>query len=111
MNFRTTGFLFVLLLGMLWLFGFMLSYKKTALDESYVLPTLQRSAPNFNLDHLTVERRPDGKEAADYTFTEKDEVWTLKQPCSQAAVKVEGFKVRQMINQVKDARKNDEAGV
>ncbi len=116
MSFRSTTFLFGLLLGMLWLFGLTVSYKKTAVDASVLLPTLEGS-PDTEIDSITIQRRVAGKPPEELQFTknEKDindkDVWTLKVPGVQKSVKVESFRVEQIIRQIKEARRSDEAEV
>ncbi|MCI0379628.1 MAG: DUF4340 domain-containing protein [Gemmataceae bacterium] len=124
MSFRSTGILFALLFAMLWLFGLMLAHKKTQVDESAIVPTLQKMPPDMIVESVTVERRDKDKEQV-FQFTqdferkeEKDgvklvskDVWTYRQPGAKSAVKVEGFRINQMVNQIKEARKNDEVSV
>ncbi|MCI0639128.1 MAG: DUF4340 domain-containing protein [Gemmataceae bacterium] len=124
MSFRCTGILFVLLFAMLWLFGLMLAHKKTQVDESAIVPTLQKAPPDMIVESVTVERHDKDKEQA-FQFTQdferKDEkdgvklvskdVWTYRKPDAKSAVKVETFRINQMVNQIKDARKNDEVSV
>ncbi len=110
MNFRSTTMLFGLLLGMLWLFGLTVAHKKTAVDASYLLPTLQAN-PDVVIDSVTIERRVKGKEPEAFQFTKENDVWTLKVPNVQTSVKLDTFRVDQIVNQIKDARRSDEATV
>jgi hypothetical protein len=49
MSFRTTALLFGILIGVLWLFGLMLTLQKTKVDERLVLPTLGKEKnPSIN---------------------------------------------------------------
>src|SRR5262249_17416492 len=112
MNFRSTTLLFGLLLGMLWLFGLMVAHKKTAVDRSFLMESLQRN-PDVAIDAVTIERRTAGKEPEVIQFTKsKDgDQWFLKLPGVQKSVKVESFKINEIIKQVKDARHNEEAPI
>src|SRR5262249_45137868 len=105
MNFKSTAAFFGLLLGMLFLFGFMVAAKKTRVEESLLMPTLA-AQPDVTIDSITVKR---GNDEYQFTQTEKD-VWTLRQSGVKPAIKVETFQVRKIIDQIKSARKNDEAG-
>src|SRR5262249_6578768 len=105
MNFRSTAVFFGLLLGMLWLFGYMVSAKKDKAEESLLMPTLA-SQPDIEINGITVKR---GNEEYQFTQSEKD-VWTLRQSGVKPVIKVESFQVRKIIDQVKSARKNQEAG-
>ncbi len=110
MNFRSTGLLFGLLMGMLWLFGLMLAYKKTAVDESFILPTLQKAPPDTVMETLTITRKAGGQ-AEEIQFAQAKEIWSFKQPGAKNAVRVESFRITKMINQLKEARKYEDAGV
>src|SRR4051794_18707338 len=112
MNFRSTTLLFGLLLGMLWLFGLMVAHKKTAVDRSFLMESLQRY-PDTVIDSVTIERRAVGKEPERFQFTRKSkgDNWMLKLPGIQKSVKVESSKIDQIVSQVKDARHTDEATV
>lgn len=110
MNFRSTVFMFGLLLGMLWLFGLTVAYRKTAVDASYLVPTLQGNA-DVVIDSITIKRRVKDKPAEEFHFTKDNDTWSLKVPGVQKSVKLEAFRVNQIVNQVKDARRSDEAGV
>src|SRR5437588_12852449 len=109
MNFRSTTLLFGLLLGMLWLFGLTVAHKKTAVDRSVLMESLQRNS-DIVIDSVTIERRAAGKEPEQFQFTKskEGENWMLKLPGVQKSVKVESFKVNQIVNQVKDARHTEE---
>src|SRR5207244_12173084 len=65
------------------------------------------------IDSVTIERRAAGKEPEQFHFTKSKEGdnWMLKLPGVQKSVKVESFKVNQIVNQVKDARHTEEAPV
>src|SRR5437016_7963764 len=112
MNFRSTTLLFGLLLGMLWLFGLTVAHKKTAVDASFLMPTLQADS-GVVVDSITIQRRIKDKKPEEFQFIkDKDnDVWSLKLPDVQKSVKLENFKVDQIVRQIKDARRSDEAGV
>jgi hypothetical protein len=111
MNLRSTTFFFGLLLGMLWLFGLTVAHKKTAVDASYLMPMLQGNS-DLVVDSVTIKRQVKDKQPEQFEFTkDKDDVWWLKVPGVQKSVKLEGFRVEQIIRQIKDARHSTEAGV
>lgn len=110
MSFRSTGLLFALLVGMLWLFGLVVAAKKHAVDESFIVPTLQADS-EVDVDSVTIERRVKGKEPVEYRFARDKDVWRFSQPGIKQNVRVETFRIDNMIRQVKSARKSDEAGV
>jgi Domain of unknown function (DUF4340) len=112
MNLRSTAWLFAVMLSMLWLFGLMLAFKKNPLDKAFVVPTLQ-AARDLDIVSVAIQRRAQGKDkdAQDFLFTQDNDVWRLKDTASGVAVKVEGFRINDIVNQVKNARKDDEADV
>ena len=44
-------------------------------------------------------------------FTKENEVWMLNDPIAKKAVKLENFRVDQIVSQIKDARRSDDASV
>lgn len=112
MNLRSTAWLFAVMLSMLWLFGLMLAFKKNPLDKAYVVPSLQ-AARDLDIVSVQIQRRAQGKDkdAQDFLFTQDNDVWRLKDTASGVAVKVEGFRINDIVNQVKNARKDEEADV
>lgn len=111
MSFKSTAALFGLLLGMLWLFGLMLAYKKTSVDESFILTELQSSAKEYEIDKVTIKRQGANKQPEELQFALKDEVWTVRQPDVKQVLRLEGFRVEKLVREVKSARKSDEATV
>ncbi|MBI3409775.1 MAG: DUF4340 domain-containing protein [Planctomycetes bacterium] len=105
MNFKSTAAFFGLLLGMLFLFGLMVETKKSKVEDSLLMPTLA-ALPDVNIDSVIVKR---GNDEYQFTQTDKD-VWSLRQSGIKPSIKVETFQVRKIIDQIKSARKNDEAG-
>src|SRR6266850_3824512 len=112
MNLRSTAWLFAVMLSMLWLFGLMLAFKKNPLDKAFVVPTLQ-AARDLDIVSVAIQRRAQGKDkdAQEFLFTQDNDVWRLKDTASGVAVKVEGFRINDIVNQVKNARKDEEADV
>ena len=53
MNFRTTTLLFGILLGVLWIFGLMLAWRKSERDEGYILPRMTKESENINFVEVT----------------------------------------------------------
>ena len=109
MNFKSTALLFGLLLGMLWLFGLMLSTRKTSQDEGFVLPTMRGASLDLTVDYVKILRR--GKDAIELEFRRDKDNWKMEQPPLKPVIRAEAFKVNQLVNQIKDARKDDEADV
>ncbi len=113
MNLRSSAWLFAVMLSMLWLFGLMLAFKKNPLDKSFVVPSLQ-GARDYDIVSVTVQRAAqpkEKKEAQEFHFAQENDQWRLKDPTSGAAVKVESFRINDIVNQVKNARKDEEADV
>lgn len=110
MNLRSTAWLFAVMFSMLWLFGLMLAFKKNPLDKSYVVPTLQ-AARDVDIVSVTIQRKPQGKDPQEFLFTQDNDVWRLKDANSNLAVKVESFRINDIVNQIKNARKDEEADV
>ncbi len=113
MNFRSTALLFGFLLGMLWLFGLTVAYKKTAVDASFLMPTLQANTRDYVIDSITIKRRLKDQAAETIQFNKdtKNDVWMLTDPVTKKSVKLETFRVEQIANQIKDARRSDDASV
>src|SRR5262249_52165508 len=109
MNFKSTALLFGLLLGMLWLFGLMLSTRKASQDEGFVLPTMRAASLDLTVDYVKILRR--GKDAIELEFRREKDNWKMEQPPLKPVIRAEAFKVNQLVNQIKDARKDDEADV
>jgi hypothetical protein len=110
MNFKSTALLFGLVLGMLWLFGLMLDYRRITQDVTYVVPSLHDSADLDIVSVKMVQKEKDQK-PQEYVFTKEKDTWKLEQPPLKPKIKVENFKVDQIIRQIKDVRKDDEADV
>src|SRR6516162_7812544 len=107
MNFKSTALLFGLLLGMLWLFGLMLATKRSSLEsDTLVLPSMRESV---EVDYVKILRR--GKDAIELEFRRDKDNWKMEQPPFKPVIRAETFKVNQLVNQIKDARKDDEADV
>src|SRR5262249_5651243 len=107
MNFKSTALLFGLLLGMLWLFGLMLSTRKASQDEGFVLPSMRGASLDLTVDFVKILRR--GKDAIELEFTREKDNWKMQQPPLKPVIRAEAFKVNQLVNQIKEARKDDEA--
>ncbi len=76
------------------------------------MPTLQAN-PDVVIDAITIQRKVKGKEPETFQFTKDkaNDVWTLQVPGVHKSVKLEAFRVDQMVKQISDARRSDEAGV
>lgn len=104
MNFRNTTFMFGLLLGMLWIFGLMLAFKRTASPEGYLLPTFH-DALGAKIDTVVIERP--GAKPEKFQFSQADDLWTLR--IGDKSTRVEGFRVQQLITALKDAKATEGA--
>jgi len=108
MNLRNTALLFGLLLGMLWLFGLMLAYKK-GVDEALIVPGLQEST--VSIDKIVVQRKEADKKPEELDFTKDTKTWRMQQAPLKYSVLTDSFKVDHIVNQIRDMRRNDEADV
>src|ERR1043166_2112927 len=105
MNLKTTPILFGLLLTILFLFGLMLVYKKTPVDENLIMPKMQG-----DVEVDTVRFNYHGKDKdEEVVFLKQNELWYLKQASKQA--RVEGFRIEEMVRNVKMAKVNEDAKV
>jgi hypothetical protein len=104
--------LFGLLLAMLWLFGLTVAHKKTAVDASFLVPTLQAGI-DVSIDSITLKRKVKGQqpEIIEFVKDKDSDTWYLKLPGVANKVKLDSFKVDKIVRQIKDARRSDEAGV
>lgn len=107
MNFRSTGTLFAGLLTVLWIFGLMTAWRKTVVEEAFVMPSLKAAYGDYDIDRATVVRGD--KERKEYEFVLKDGMWKAK--VADQIVGVEHFRIRDLVEQVRDARKDDEASL
>ena len=81
MNFRNTFVLFGLFLGVLWLFGLMVSFKRTSKEETFVMPSFHadHDAKDFTVDTLEIARTSGGKKDQ-YLFARQDGGWRMSVP-------------------------------
>src|SRR5260370_25293742 len=108
MNFKSTALLFGLLLGMLWLFGLMLTSKKGTREEDWVVPGMHESL-GVTVDVVKVLRK--GKDKIELELTGDKDTRRMQQPPLAFTVRADLFKVKQLVDQIKDARRDDEADV
>jgi hypothetical protein len=115
MNFRITTLFFALLLTMLWVFGLMIAHKKAAGDQSFLLPSL--NAADVKIEKVQIKTTGKGrdkekdKEPAEYEFDLiGGERWVLKDRGKQQ-VRVEGFKIDNLIKQIRSAKHDETADV
>jgi hypothetical protein len=110
MNFKSTALLFGLLLGMLWLFGLMLTSRKGTREEDLVFPSMHDSR-DLTIDQVEVVRKEKGKLKDKFEFTREKDNWRMKEPPLAYSIRAEGFKVDQLVRQIKEARRDEEADV
>ncbi|MFO0866987.1 MAG: DUF4340 domain-containing protein, partial [Gemmataceae bacterium] len=60
-------------------------------------------------DRVAVRKADKGKDAKDYDFALKNDLWKAK--VGDQTISVESFRVRDMVEQLRDARRDDEASV
>src|SRR5215472_13035309 len=109
MNLRTTPLLFGLLLGVLWLFGLIVMYKKGAVDEAFILPTAQ--GPDVKIDTVILDKKGKDKNAAEQiVFVRTNDQWYVKQDTKggQLSVRIENFRVDDLIREVTNAKRYEE---
>src|SRR5579884_4214569 len=104
MSLVRTSLFFALLLTMLWVFGLMVAYKRLVPDESRIVPTLE--SPDAKVDTVVVKKKDQPKGAEPEVLLREKDQWYLK--VNDQKVKLENFKVDQLISQVKRAQKYEE---
>lgn len=109
MTFKSTAALFGLLLGMLWLFGMMLAFKKTHADESFILPNLQAVGEDYDIDKVSIRRLGSDKKSEEIEFTKKDGLWIAQQAGLKQAIRVDEFQINKIVKEVTAARRSDDA--
>jgi hypothetical protein len=109
MNFRTTGYLFAALLTVLWTFGLMTAWRKTTVEEAFAMPSLKAAFADYDIDRVVVRKAEKGNKGKDYEFALKGDLWKAK--VGDQTIGVESFRVRDIVDQVRDARRDDEANV
>jgi hypothetical protein len=105
MNSRNTIAIVAAFLAMFWVFGLIVSVGKTRLDETALFPTLKASSNTYEVDAISVERTK-GKTPEEFHFSRTGEQWYLAE--GKQSIKVDQFRVRDLINEVKDARRDEE---
>jgi hypothetical protein len=109
MNLRNSIGLIGLFLAIFWVFGLLLALERTKVDETLVLPTFAAGADKYAIDSVVVDRTEKGEKHEEFRFAYKDETWSLQQ--GSQSIKVEGFRVKDMLREVREARRDEEAGV
>jgi hypothetical protein len=110
MNFKTTYVLFAILAVVLAVFGLtqLLNLQNTKDQTLYALPSLHdKKKPVHSEDIETVEIERNRPQAEKLVFYRTDQGWRLKQP----NVRIDGYLVDRVIQQVIDARKEEKADV
>jgi hypothetical protein len=105
MSFRTTALLFGILLWVLGLFGLMLARQRTKFDEGLVLPTLSKDQA-VEIGTVEVER-----EGHKYIFFKTPSGWKLRIDPYRQALRADDGRVRDIIDDIKRARKTEEADI
>lgn len=108
MNLRTAYCLIGLLLATFWVFGWMLALDRVKVDESHVMPSL-KAATQFEIDEVVVSRAPKGKEPEEHRFVRAGDHWNLA--VGEQNLRVEAFRVRDLIKEIRDARRDEDAAV
>ena len=107
MNSRSSVTLVGLFLAILWIFGVLRALSAIKHDETLVMPDFAARADKFAIDRVVVSRSPKGGSAEEYAFSLKDETWSLRQ--GEQSIKVEGFRVKEMIEKAREAKRDAEA--
>ncbi len=107
MNSRNTIAVVAAFLMMFWIFGLVVSLGKTKADETALFPTL-KSLSNYEIDEILVERKK-AKEPDEFRFTRNGEQWSLDQ--GKQTIKVDALRVRELMREVRDARRDEETTV
>jgi hypothetical protein len=101
MSFRTTALLFGILIGVLWLFGLMLTLQRNKLDPGLVLPTLAREKkPDIN----KVEIEQGTKKL---TFVKGDAGWELTIPPHSQKLRADDGSVQAVIRALTELKKKE----
>src|SRR5262245_66103425 len=109
MNFRNTFVLFGLFLSVLFVFGLMLSAKRTAKDEVFIVPSLHELQSGLREDDtiyqtVRVERVKKDGNKEEFIFTQADGYWKLQVPPIKREIRVKGSAVKNnIIQKVADA--------
>src|ERR1051325_5677325 len=103
MNLRMTTLLFALLLSTLWVFGWMVQYKRAGGEESSLSPSFS-STDAGKIKQITIEKTKD-KDAPKVVFKEIDDSWY--NVVGDQKAKVEGFRIKNIIDQLKSAKNDD----
>jgi hypothetical protein len=109
MSFRGTALLFGVLMGMLWFFGLMTSMKQSERDETFLFPALQANI-DITIDAVRIDKHESGK-TTELRFARTDEGWFMEEPPAKVQARADSFKIDQLIRQVRDTRKFEEADI
>ena len=103
MNFRTTILFFGLLLASLFVFGLMIAHKKGAVDQTAIVPTLAEG----KVDKIVI-KQPAGKGKRKRPRSNSSSAAIAgTSPDKKQEVRVEGFRIKDMIEAVKSARQEE----
>lgn len=102
MSFRNTFWLFAAFLTFLWLFGLVLEFSRTQVDQSYIVPTLQAAANELKYDAVIVSRNQ-GKKPEEFHFRSKEkDFWVYEQ--NEQAIKVEAHHIEEILRNIRNAK-------
>src|SRR5215475_8226624 len=102
MNFRTTALLFGILLAILWVYGRDANRQKRKLDPGPVLPSLvaDKTAEIEEIEIVGVKL---------FLFKDpKTKLWKMKLAAYSEEIRADEDRVRELISQIKAARKADD---
>ncbi|HEX3313404.1 MAG TPA: DUF4340 domain-containing protein, partial [Gemmataceae bacterium] len=103
---RSSVGLIALFLGIFWVLGLIGAIGQTKYDDTRVMPNFVARADRFTIDKVELVRTPASGSKEDYIFTHADDVWNLQQ--GSQSIKVEGFRIKEMISQAKGATRDPE---
>ncbi len=101
MNFRITTFFFALLLTMLWVFGLMIAHKKSEGTQGAIMTSLK----DAKIDKIVFKKSEKSTELPSIVFEQKDDTWYLLEDGRKT--KVEGFQIKKIIDEIKNAKPED----
>jgi hypothetical protein len=105
MNFKTTSLLFGLLIAMLLVFGIAVQVPRSAADRGAVFPSIAGNRT------LTIETVVLDRGAKETLLVKTDKGWRLKEPPATQQARADEGRVDQIIDEVRTARRVEEAVV
>jgi hypothetical protein len=105
MNFKTTFFLFGVLIAMLLVFGIAVQVPRGTADQMAIFPSIFET-PDLPIETVVLSRK--GKEVR---LLKTEQGWRLQEPPASQTARADNNKVEQVIDQVQHARKVEDVPV